>query len=371
MISRKDNLRKVLRGEVPEWVPFSINFAQWYQHHKTFDILPGELKGTADYIDAMKVLQCDIFSRNVDGGVRETEKEGIHSTIEKKKPGGIQYRHIYQTPYGQLQWVFESQEALTTGHVSEYMVKDWSRERDAFLWLMENQDISWDVGAFEQTNNKIDDDGILMVPVGRTPLKFMHTMYGLDGTCFFITDHYKDAKYVADMFWGKVIAAVRQIADHPETEAAILMDNIDTPFYPPVYCRDFWRPYVKEAAEIMHEKGKVLFVHACGKLAGLKGEYVAAEVDGLEGISAPPLGDWPYPEAKKCHPKFIVNGGFSAHEQEAEDRQRLRAYYEDIFEKMRPFDRWIFAASCQTAIHTTWEQIKFVRDMVRELGTIE
>jgi len=371
MITRKENLRLVLTGEMPHWVPFALNFEQWYTHHKTFDTLPADLKHTTSYIQAMKTLQCDIFSRNVDGGVRNVdEKAAWQTSVEKTKVGSRQ-TNTFQTPHGSLTHVYETQDTLTTGHHSEYMVKNWLQDRNAFLWFMDQHSYTWDRDAFAANNTLIGDDGILMINLGPTPLKFLHRHFGLDGTCFFVMDHFEAAKSLCDTHWAKMLPIIEEIAQDPQTEAAIFLDNVDTPFYPPAYCKDFWTPYVKQAAQIMHTHGKSLFVHACGQLAGLTDEFATAEIDGLEGISPPPLGDWPLHQARQCHDRFIVNGGFTAHEQQAHDENALRTYYEQLFDQMQPLDRWIFAASCQTAIQTTWDRIKFVRNIVRELGKTE
>ena len=76
MLTRKENIKKVLARQVPDWVPFSINFYQWFCHHQTFNMLPEELKIAGDYIGAMKILGGDIFSRNVDGGLRASDTAG-------------------------------------------------------------------------------------------------------------------------------------------------------------------------------------------------------------------------------------------------------------------------------------------------------
>ncbi|MFH1614535.1 MAG: hypothetical protein ABIG61_05575 [Planctomycetota bacterium] len=56
MSTPKENLKKVLTGQTPDWVPFAMKFCQWYQHHKIFGTLPPELKSADSYIEAAKLL---------------------------------------------------------------------------------------------------------------------------------------------------------------------------------------------------------------------------------------------------------------------------------------------------------------------------
>jgi uroporphyrinogen-III decarboxylase len=161
---------------------------------------------------------------------------------------------------------------------------------------------------------------------------------------------------------------LKRLAAHPDVESVILMDNVDTPFYAPSLAAEYWSPYVKDAADLMRARGKYVFVHACGKLAGLAPQFAQTRVSGLEGVAHPPLGDWTAAQAQTCHPGFIFLGGFSAHEQEeTRSDASVRAFYREYLASAHK-ERFIFASSCQTAIHTKWERIKLVRDICREWG---
>jgi hypothetical protein len=150
--------------------------------------------------------------------------------------------------------------------------------------------------------------------------------------------------------------------------AVVLMDNVDTPFYPPNLCGQYWTPYVRQAADLFERKGKRLLVHACGKLRGLRDVLKASGVHGLEGIAHPPLGDFIPAEAWDLGDRFIYNGGFSAHEQVSKTDDELRTFYDGFFRDLEGFPRLIFAASCNTAVDTPWERIKLAVALCRERG---
>jgi len=117
----------------------------------------------------------------------------------------------------------------------------------------------------------------------------------------------------------------------------------------------------------MRNSGKHLFAHACGKLAALSPIFAQCGVSGLKGISHPSLGDWSAAQAQACHPNFIFIGGFSAREQQSLTDDQVCAFYHDHLSKADR-RRFIFAASCQTSIHTPWGRIKLVRDLCRQWG---
>lgn len=88
-------------------------------------------------------------------------------------------------------------------------------------------------------------------------------------------------------------------------------------------------------------------------------------MDGLEGVAFPPLGDVELDEAMQMTSEnFIITGGISAFEtRDLKTRSEVFEYVEKLFSKMRPYKkRFIFSASCNTAIDATWETIKHFRD---------
>ena len=54
MLTRRENLLRVLHGEAPAWVPCALNLWQWYGHHPRCGTLPPELRETRDQVDALR-----------------------------------------------------------------------------------------------------------------------------------------------------------------------------------------------------------------------------------------------------------------------------------------------------------------------------
>ncbi len=368
MITKKENLLQVMRGEKPSWVPFVLNFSQWFFHHLDNGILPDELKGCETYVDAMKVLDCDIFTRSEASGCREVDTAFERQEIIEEKPLGTCQTIRYETPFGTVQEAHQEQRAQTTWHDEEFLISDWEENGPAAMAVLEQTDFVWDEDVFEKSAREIGDDGIFNLPCWGTPLKWLHWKAGLQDSVFLMMDNPTEIKKYCDLYWSKITPILKAMAEHPSVDSVILMDNVDTPFYKS-FANELWTPYVQDATSILKEKGKFLWVHACGQLAGLSEEFAKAKVSGLEGVSHPPLGDWSASEAQKCHPEFIFNGGFSAAEQRMEHDDEVRAFYKKYLKEVSK-ERFMFGASCNTAISTTWDRIKLVRDICREWGGI-
>jgi len=365
-ISKRENLQRVLRGDEPAWVPFSPNFNQWFVHHKKLGMLPEQLKNCRDHIDAMKLIDCDIFTRCIDAGYTSADTIKPEISVEQAQLGQ-RTTVIHHTRHGHLRAVSQMVNEISSAHTEEFLVKDWSNDGDAFLDWLDQRQYRWDVEKFLAADRRIGEDGLVNVGCGPSPLKFLHTTFGFEHSCLFAMDEPDKAKHIADAYWAKVRPVLLEMANHPKVESVILMDNVDTPFYPPSLAEFLWAPYVKDAAEIMLSRGKYLFVHACGKLKALDKYYAECRITGLEGVTHPPLGDWPACEAQDCHDGFVFNGGFSAHEQQNMTDDEVRAFYDGYLNSALK-ERFIFSSSCQTAIKTTWERILLVRDIVRAWG---
>jgi hypothetical protein len=366
-MTQQENLRKTLRGETPAWIPFAPNFWQWFTHHQAMKTLPAELRDCKDYIDAMKVLGCDIFSRNISSGFRECNRKLTPQVTLSEEPIGQRKIVEYNTPYGTLRIIDQHQRALTTSHQEEYFVKDWAKDGDACNYLLDQLEYEWDEETCMNVIDKIGDDGIYNMPLAWSPLKMLHNLCGLEYTCYLVMDYPDVAKKLCDDYWQKLQPIFERVAKHPRVESVILMDNVDTPFYPPALLEEYWTPYLKKVTTLLHQHGKYLFVHGCGKLAKLAPQFVEAQITGIEGVAHPYLGDWCVREAQACHSRYIFMGGFSAQEQEEPDENIVRAFYRDYLATARK-ERFIFSSSCQTSIGTPWERIKLVRDICREWG---
>lgn len=367
-LTQRDNLIRTLRGERPAWVPCCLNIDQWFGHRRTTGSLPTELIGCRDHIDAHARLGSDIFTRNFDGGLRWRDTSPLARTETSIEERSIGRRTITTviTPHGTLRSVWQEQRAISTSHQEEYLVKDWEQDGRAFRWWFDQREPYWDPDPFLAVTKRIGDRGIANLPMGETPLKFLHQHVGLDTSCLFIADFPDEAAAVCRDHWQKLRKVILQMADHPQVCSGILMDNVDTPFYPPRLAAKFWSPYVADATEIMRQRDKFLFVHACGKLAGLAALFAETKVTGLEGISHHPLGDWDARRAVDCHDRFVFVGGFSPADQ-VMDIDALRRRTDDLLTDM-PTERTIFASSCNTEIGTSFAKIQQVMEQVRAWG---
>lgn len=368
-MTRRENLLRLLRGEKPAWTPCALNVGQWQLHHRNFGTLPAELAHTQNQTDVMRHLGCDLFTRN-QAGVLDGLDGAEWQTLTETGSLGPRTTDILRTPHGTLSRLSEEQTQFTASYSVEDLVKDWAQDRRAYRWFLERLTYRWDQGIFEQTRRQIGDDGVVMASLPHTPLKRLHIDFGLDGACLFIMDHPEEAQEVCDLYWSRVWPVIREMAADPRVEVVCFgADNVDAPFYPPGEMVDrYWVRYIREATDLFHQNGTRVLVHACGKLHRLIPAFIAAGLDGLDGMAHPPFGDWTIEDAFAMPKGFIYDGGFSAREQVLMTDDEVKRFFADFLPRLRGLDSFVFAAACQTAITTTWKRVKLVAELCRKHG---
>ena len=124
------------------------------------------------------------------------------------------------------------------------------------------------------------------------------------------------------------------------------------------------RIFTAKAAERCHAGGAVFFIHACGHQKEILSRAIdCAEWTVWKGSRFPPLGDIELDAARAAGERFIVEGGLSAVQLEGEVTQRQADdYVKGLFDRMRPFERFVFHMSCNTSILTSWDTLRRYRD---------
>lgn len=368
-MTKRENLLRLLCGQRPAWLPCSLNVGQWFLHHRNFGSLPAELTDAADSIEVMRRLGCDLFIRNPSGVVDRLEGAAWVTVVETGALGPCTTDTL-PTPHGSLSRRTETQTQYTASYAVEDLVKDWEQDGRAYRWMLERLTFRWDQGIYEQTLRHIGDEGVVMASLPHTPLKRLHIDFGLDGACLFILDHPEEAQEVCDLYWSRLWPVIRELAVDPRVDVVCFgADNVDAPFYPPGKIIDrYWVRYLREATGLFHAHGKRVLVHACGKLHRLIPAFIAAGLDGLDGMAHAPFGDWTVADAYAMPKGFIYDGGFSAREQVLMTDDEVKRFYAEFLPQLRGLDSFVFAAACQTAITTKWERIQLVAALCREFG---
>lgn len=377
-LSRRQCVDAVLHRIDPGRFVYAPNFWQWFGHHRNHGTLPAELSGCSSQLDMIRFLELDVFSRNVYcdqrrywfGGMAEPVYDGITASVDEHEEGPDSLiERSWQTPAGQLRerqrYVF-SESTLVQ---ESFAVEDYTTELDAFEQLVRARRWHFRRDLWEAWVDKVGEDGFPVAGELFSPLKMLHLAMGPEHTTFFLEDEPDRAAAILEAHEQAQLDLVAQMAE-AGVRVMMAMDNLDTVFHTPDYVERYSASFYTKAAALCHERGSALFIHACGRQRGNLARIASYGVDGLEGVAFPPLGDVQLEEAlAMTGDRFIVTGGISAMEtMRLGSRQQVFDYVGALFERLQPYrNRFILAASCNTAIAAPWETLVHFRDAWREL----
>jgi hypothetical protein len=366
-MNSRERILSVLRGEVPDRVPFSPNIWQWYEYQKLHDLLPEELASCSSQLEVQQFLGVDIFSRNLLTDIRRDWFGGhAHNTyrnveVAEQEVGAIR-EVTYHTPAGLLTESFEFQTGGCTMVQRDYLFKDFNSEYPAWKALFLDRDFVFDRPSFDDLTARVGEDGLVIAGEITCPLKQLHILARSDTAAFLLYDHEPEMMELMDIYAEKALRLVEEMVTSG-VKVVMTMDNLDSTFYPPPHFERYCTGFFSRATEICHKRGAFFFSHACGQQKSILPLVTECGIDGLEGIAFPPLGDVELWEAKQAGDRFIVEGGLSATQLEGEvSTEVAEKYIANLFRRMSPKDRFILSMSCNTSIRTSWDTLRRYRD---------
>ena len=384
MTTGKERILKTLAGEHTDRVPFVPNIWQWFHVNRLSGKLPAKLQGLSDPVEALRKLGADVFSK-FDGQVVHERLDGCCLSVshdgEPTDPslwtsfvdfGGWSIRRDrVETPHGLLTHTWRYQPEAGAPFEAEHWWKDFSRDYHSVrAWLLARR-FEVDFDALRRGLDKVGDDGVILLQLLPSPLKLFHWLAGQEAASLFIADHSREMQELAQIHTRQSVELLEEVVDLPNVWIYEIPDNLDSTFYSPRLVREFCLPIFQRMAQIVHARGKYLFIHACGKLKALASLIVESGLDCVEGQSHPPLGDWHLHETRATCDRLILCGGMTANEQEwtgPDAPKRIRGYVRKLFDSLGDKQRFLFASGCNTSPHTPYENLSAFRDAAREFG---
>ncbi len=369
----KENIEKVLANKTPSRIVFAPNYWQWFAHHQNHQILPDEIRHCNSQLDMLNYLGVDIFSRNIYcrqdeawiGGICDEYFEDGEAVVNNEYDGKnkiITKEYILRDAQLSERLVYMFDESTIVQ--KDFLVSDYTRQLAAFEQFVGSRRWKFNRDAYDKVCSEVSGRGIVIVGDLFSPLKMLHFAMGPVNSVYFLMEQPEVSKRLLDIHEKAMLDLVQQCMENG-VRVIMSMDNLDTMFHPPQYVEAYSASFYEKASSICHEHGARFFIHACGNQRDNLKLISSLNVDGLEGFAFPPLGDIDLDEGMRLtHDNFIITGGISAMEtRNLETRKQVFDYVNDLFRRMEPFrHRFVFSSSCNTAINTSWDNIKYFHD---------
>ena len=378
-LTRRDRVQGILKRRALGRMVYAPNYWQWFTHHRNHGLLPAEVRHVTSQLELIRWLGLDVFSRNLYcdasqcwfGGLAEEIWAGVEVNIRRHTDDrDLVIEKVYHTRGGDLSERLRFVFSESTLVQEKFLLDDATRQADAFEELLRGRRWRFNRALYEQWQEKVGDDGLVVAGELFSPLKLLHLAAGAANAVFLLEDLPDRCREWMSICEAAQLNLVRQMLT-AGVPAMMAMDNLDAAFHTPKYLERCSAGFYEQASRLCRDAGSAFFIHACGHQRAILPLMASLGVDGLEGVAFPPLGDVDLDEAMRLTgDRMIITGGISAMETENfQSYDEVRRYVEKLFARMKPYaHRFMCAASCSTSIRTRWEVLKRFRDAWRELG---
>lgn len=254
--------------------------------------------------------------------------------------------HVTETPVGALTWRLRfAPESPYIPWIIENRVQT-VEDVKTFQYLVEHTEFEIRTGAFYRQRETVGDRGVVAVIGPTSPLQMMINFdMGLERVIFMLADHPAEMNEMLDTYHAKQTEMWRAMAA-VEAEICFIHDNLSsTTTSRPMYRRHD-RSYVNDYAGILHEAGKKLVTHWCGKLTGFAEDFGKARQDGISDVTPPPTGDMDIVAARQTWAKhFVVLGGIDPNLFARGTASEVERFVEDLLGRMEPDRRGFILGS--------------------------
>ena len=362
-------------------LPFGARIDLWYNYHSANGTLPEAYQGWS-IIDVLRdlgaggaiVLGSQAIGTDASGQARiftlwETTFPGVEVVVRKE---GSLTTTEYRTPAGTIssKTEFNREEGYLQGYVIERLFKS-EVDYPAIEYLIENTVLAPDYTGYLRLADMIGEDGVIRCGLRTSPMQYiMRDMMGYETFFYELADHPARVEHLyetAKELWQKQLNI---LADSPARIVTICSnwsDDIHTPVF-----RKYFTPWLREANELLHARGKLTLVHIDGEMRRLIPLVPDTSIDIAEAWSPAPMTSVTTGELRAAWgDKITIWGGLPTliFEPNYSDEE-FSAYVINLFREIAPGKNFIVGMGDNFPINGNIDRIRRVVELIDEYGTL-
>jgi hypothetical protein len=148
--------------------------------------------------------------------------------------------------------------------------------------------------SWNRLNNALGDLGIYCEFMGTSPLQnLIEFETGMENFYYFLEDYPKEMEELFDIMHENLRQMYDIYAKHSPTEVVMPVENTSSMMISPELYRRYCVPQLRDYADILHRHEKKMILHMCGHLKNLLAYAKETNLDGINALTPPPIGDTP------------------------------------------------------------------------------
>ena len=397
MMSHKERMLMAARGEMAEWLPWTIRVDLWYNANTLRGTLPSRYPKDVTLDQVADDLGCgyhkvtpeflkvrspdDMIDRGIGvyriwGMPCRPELVGVEREVITE---GNATRVIYHTPVGDVstKTVFNEEmkrAGISISWIAEHAIKR-TEDYKVLGYIFRNIKVHADYEGYLEYHRQVGDKG-LAVAFGHNAGGPMHHILKqfMDSTAFYLDlyDHPKEMEALCrdmDPFFDQMF---RVLADSP-AEVILFGANYDDMITYPPFFRQHIMPYMQRFADMIHPKGKFLLSHCDGENTGLLDLLPESGMDIAEAVCPAPMTKFTVRAMRAAfRGKVTIWGGIPsiALLESSMSDDEFNRYLENLFQEIAPGDRFILGVSDTTPPDAKFDRLLRIGEFVRERGRL-
>jgi hypothetical protein len=273
----------------------------------------------------------------------------------------------FETPKGTLKGVrqFTPTSPNIPFHV-EHLVKTIEDLR-TFHYIIENTTFVPDYSVLEDAVKKYPDQ-LVSGGVPEPPFRYLlMAIVGIERFFMLYFDHKEEVEALMEAIQAKFLEAV-EIAIKGPAEVLISYANTNTANSSPAFIEQYEFPQLNEYARRIHEHGKKVLIHMCGKINLVIDQIADAEFDGVIDVPAPPTGDCDFPDAaqKLAAKGKILAGGIDCTRYIQKDTEKFIRETQEFVDSIQCKERFMLGSGDAVPQGATVENLLGARKLADE-----
>jgi hypothetical protein len=303
MMTFKQRIESVYRGEIPDVIPFMLDLSHWYYHREglPWDLSQSYEEPEYDLIEVHRRHGAGFYMPNLGHFYDVTYPDNVRADVRKSRDGR-KITWSLETPLGKI-------ERTRIWEKTSYSwgIRDWGisseEQLKIFSSALANRTYHFRPEKYQAWVNAIGDTGVCYVSAGYSAMgQLLNLWMGIEGTVYATIDWRETIREVVEEVNQNDLELIDMLAASP-AEFIIMGDNFSGDIQPPDFFRQWSRDYYKEAIRRLHKAGKYVAVHIDGRLTG---------ADSADAVTPAPMGDLTPPQCREEAGKdFILSGGVS------------------------------------------------------------
>ena len=379
-----------ISGIFPGKIPYAPRFDLWFNAHQYRDTLPLEYQHCTSPLEIARILgvgghlvvpdfirpeePSQMFDRGI--GIYNLPQVPYHVKLKKVERTVLQDDYTttvtYKTPKGTLRVRYELTEEMrnagaTISWVTEHVFKD-EDDYDPLIYLFENLEVE---SSYDGLKAMIDDTGedafvVANGCIAGSPMQYIMRDL-IEMTPFFMEmiDRPEKLKALAGAV-GSFYEQIMPAASQCPGEVIMFGANMDeTITYPPFY-EEHILPWIARFAELAHERGKYILIHADGENQSLFDLYRQSGIDILEAVATSPMTKSDIHEVLEKTDGMTIWGGIPSVVlmPESFDDKSFEHFMAATLEAVGKRPRFILGVSDTTPPEADFGRLIRIRDMV-------